>query len=391
MGRLADPVPRDLRPLVEAGLPGGTLTHCTGLALASASLAGPGVRVSELGVAVQLRLPEVMAASYGSGFRMAPAPPRRAPGGGWYHADLGAVGDASLFESMLSTLPPAATARQVAETAQEWRLAVCDYRPRPRPGARARRVRGQGRALRGMRVCDLTAMWAGPLATWLLQGLGACVTKIEPARRPDGFRALDGRGIHPGGRQVDPGRDSAMFNALNAGKAIAALDLTKVEDRAGFLDLASGSDLVVDSFSPRVWGNLGLDLGARPLHLSMPAFPPGPLRSWVAYGTGVHAASGLGDSGGGRFEAPAVSYPDPVGGFAGCLAALTGWAAGERGPLEASLLSSVTPLLGWPPGMAARDDEVGPALLEAGIHAGALRPETVAGRRVWHPVPPWRW
>ena len=54
----------------------------------------------------------------------------------------------------------------------------------------------------------------------------------------------------------------------------------------------------------------------------MPVFPPGPRRHWVAYGTGVHAASGLGDVGGGGFAAPAVSYPDPLGGITAAFAAL---------------------------------------------------------------------
>ena len=58
-----------------------------------------------------------------------------------------------------------------------------------------------------------------------LASLGWSVVKVEPSFRPDGFRALDGGGINPGGRQCDPGRDSAMWNALNHGKEIVDLDL----------------------------------------------------------------------------------------------------------------------------------------------------------------------
>ena len=74
-------------------------------------------------------------------------------------------------------------------------------------------------------ICDLTAMWAGPLATWLLARLGAKVYKVEPAVRLDGTRALFGGGIYPGGIQRRPGEDSALYQALNHGKTRVPLDL----------------------------------------------------------------------------------------------------------------------------------------------------------------------
>src|SRR5262249_18641889 len=140
------------------------------------------VNVSELGVAIQLYLPEVMAASYGSPPAMRPPPPIAAPGGGWLSADLGASGDRERFTDLLSTLPADVDAGMVESAAQEWRLAVWEYRSHqpddPEPPVRVTpsspaRPRAAGRGV--MRVCDLTAMWAGPLATWLLQGLGATV------------------------------------------------------------------------------------------------------------------------------------------------------------------------------------------------------------------------
>jgi crotonobetainyl-CoA:carnitine CoA-transferase CaiB-like acyl-CoA transferase len=154
-------------------------------------------------------------------------------------------------------------------------------------------------------VVDLTIMWAGPLATWLLASLGAEVVKVEPGCRPDGLRG-----------------SPAWFATLDRGKGGVDLDLRHARDRRRFFELVARADLVVDNFSPRVAPNLGIDPAAlRTVNpdlatLSMPAFPAGrPERDWVAYGTGAHAISGLGDAGTDGFFAPAVTYPDPIAGF----------------------------------------------------------------------------
>jgi crotonobetainyl-CoA:carnitine CoA-transferase CaiB-like acyl-CoA transferase len=239
-------------------------------------------------------------------------------------------------------------------------------------------------------------MWAGPLATWLLGRLGATVHKIEPAVRVDGLRALDGRGIYPGGRHTKPGEDSALFNALNGDKRRVGLDLRDPADHERFLTLARASDVVIDSFSPRVMPNFGLGpdvLGqgrSAPLLVSMPAFPPGALRNWVAYGTGVHALSGLGQVGPGRFSEPAVTYPDVVAGFTaafGVVAAVVGRDRGRSpGRLEVPLLDATLPLLAFPNAgsVAGRDARAGATLFGAGRFVEA----TVAGAPVMHPVGP---
>lgn len=359
-------------------------------------------------MAVQVRLPEVMAAAYGSTFEMRPPAPLPA-GDGWVHADLGSPGDAELFRQVVSVLPPSATAGQIADEAQAWRLPVCDYRPRPagadpRPPWRFEAGPTHGEpAGAELRVLDLTNMWAGPLATWLLQDLGATVTKVEPSFRPDGFRARAGGGIYPGGRPCHPGADSAMWNALNAGKAVVDLDLRAADDRARFVEMATASDVVIDSFSPRVMPNFGIDLPPGPLYVSMPAFPPGPQRDWVAYGTGVHACSGLGDAGGGTFVAPAVSYPDPLAGFTAALGVLAAIHARRRGVgvgrVEVALADSVRPLVAEPAipaGHCAEDGAMrgvlpteaaspGPRLLAQARSAGLTEDRVVCERLLAHP------
>lgn len=402
-----------------------------GAAMATAALAarrwGRSVVVPEADVTLQVLLPEVMAACYRSPAWPAPSDPVAAPGGGWLSAELGAIGDAERYALMLSTLRGDVDAAETARAAQEWRLPVCDYRPPvrvpPAPpvldlgdvtrfrSARlgtvplaARRprdpdvLRGARGPLADVSVCDLTAMWAGPLATWLLGRLGASVHKIEPAARLDGTRALDGRGVYPDGVQVQPGEDSALFWALNRGKSRLALDLRQARDRDSFFTLAASCDLIVDSFSPRVMPNLGVDFesmessGRVPTSVSLPAFPPGPMRDWVAYGTGVHAVSGLGQTADGSYFAPAVAYPDPVAGFTAAFAAVAAIVGLDRGDppsrVEVPLLSAVQPMLALAGERMRAGAGGGANPARSAMAEATLVPFEVAGRRLPHPYGP---
>lgn len=316
-------------------------------------------------VAAHVLLPAVLAARDAATWPR-PRPPRPVAGGGFVAADLGAPGDEEAFERLVATLPADATAADVERAAQEWRLPVVAYRERrlpvvayrgrrvfrpwraPAGDDRARAAAPRGEAdpaapLRGVAVVDLTAMWAGPLAAKLLAELGASVTKIESAARPDGMRA-----------------QPALFAALDAGKEHLELDLRTADGLDELCRLVSSADVLLDSFSPRVMPNFGLgaerllEINPRLVAVSVPAFPPGtPQASWVSYGTGVHAFSGLGDVGGGRFAAPAVTYADPLGGFAAFERVLDGLAAGGGSVVAASLTDAVAPVAAAAPRDAA--------------------------------------
>lgn len=413
-------------PCPEGGLPPGTVPYTCGVALAIGALAAwrsqRSIEVSELGVAIQVYLPEVMAVSYGAPSWPAPPQPIKAPGGGWLSADLGAPGDKETFSTLLDTLEPDARSYKVSVTAQEWRLPVCEYLPRqaaapahpvqwtPDPSLKddqadlplEPRSSPSVPPLGDVAVCDLTAMWAGPLATWLLTRLGAVVHKIEPASRLDGFRAIGGGGIYPGGVQTNPGEDSGLWNALNYWKDRAPLDLRDPYQREQFVALANWCDVVVDSFSPRVMPNFGLNqrlvsAPGRPVFASMPAFPPGPRRDWVAYGTGVHALLGLGQRPDGTFYAPIVTYPDVVAGFTGALAIVAALVGRDRGRpterVEVPLYSAAQPLLAFPPGTGDIDegqDRPGEVLFDAGMASGAFTSLPVAGTSLMHPRGPFQ-
>lgn len=186
-------------------------------------------------------------------------------------------------------------------------------------------------------VVDLTALWAGPLATALLADLGAEVVKIESSARPDGTAR------HP-----------AFYDHLNAAKQVVDLDLREELDRRRFEALLDRADLVVDSFSRRVMPNFGYGRPAlaarwpRLAALSITAFPASAAEAdWIAYGPGVHAATGLGDRGPGRaFEPAPVAYPDALAGLAAFASAAELLARGPAAPAnsEVSLAASVAPL-----------------------------------------------
>lgn len=281
-----------------------------------------------------------------------PTPPLPVADGA-IHADLTDEDHESLA-LLRSTLAaddgPPVDAERLAAAAQEWRLAVTPYRSlsapadglpplaaeQPATSARACRPRPR-RRVDELRVVDLSALWAGPLATSLLAALGASVVKIDPDCRPDGLR--------------DHGK---VYDHLNRRKEIVDLDLRVEQDRQHFETLLADADLVVDSFSRRVMPNLGY--GPDQLRerfpnvatLSIVAFGSGsPEADWISYGPGVHAISGLGDVGpDARLTAAPNAYPDPLAGLLAFerAAEVTSF-DGPTPHVEVSLAEAIAPLV----------------------------------------------
>jgi alpha-methylacyl-CoA racemase len=102
--------------------------------------------------------------------------------------------------------------------------------------------------LTGLRVLDLSRHLPGPLATLMLADMGAEVLKLEPPAG-DEMRAI--------GPQSGAGR-SIYYEAVNGGKTIARIDLTKAAERDRFLALVDGADILVESFRPGVMERLGI-------------------------------------------------------------------------------------------------------------------------------------
>ncbi|WP_114965672.1 CaiB/BaiF CoA transferase family protein [Alkalilacustris brevis] len=142
--------------------------------------------------------------------------------------------------------------------------------------------------LAGIRVLDLTQIYNGPYATFLMAMAGAEVIKIEPQdgeylRRRD---ASSGAGV--------------PFAMLNACKDSVSLNLKTDKGREIFLQLAETADVVAENFSPGTLDRLGI--GWEALSARNPALilasssgygQDGPYRDMMAMDITVQAMSGL--------------------------------------------------------------------------------------------------
>jgi len=109
--------------------------------------------------------------------------------------------------------------------------------------------------LSGVRILDLSRVFAGPAATQILGDLGADVIKVEEPGRGDEARYFgvtkDMLDQHAG---VSP-----SFVALNRNKRSIAIDLASPAGRRAALRMAKGCDVVVHNFRPGAMKKFGLD------------------------------------------------------------------------------------------------------------------------------------
>ncbi|MDH4144675.1 MAG: CoA transferase [Acidimicrobiia bacterium] len=106
--------------------------------------------------------------------------------------------------------------------------------------------------LEGLRVVDLTWVYAGPLSTRVLADFGATIVKVEGPTRPDASRG-GGGSLHG---QLDL-ESSVQFGSFNVDKLGVALDLNNPAGREVLVDLARWADVLVESYTPGVmdaWG-----------------------------------------------------------------------------------------------------------------------------------------
>ena len=175
--------------------------------------------------------------------------------------------------------------------------------------------------LEGIRVVDLSMMWAGPFATHLLGEMGAEVIKIEAPRAWDNVRTLLPI------EHAQPWNASWYFNDYARDKKSLTLDLAQPRGRELFLQLVAKCDVVIENYRAEVLDKLGVGYevlrSARPdvILVSMAGFgKTGPERDLVGFGPivemmgGMSSLSGYGDDG--VPYKTGVSYGDPIGGLA---------------------------------------------------------------------------
>ncbi len=105
-------------------------------------------------------------------------------------------------------------------------------------------------ALGGLRILDFSRVLAGPFATMMLADLGATVTKVERPGAGDETRSW--------GPPFDSRGRATYFQAVNRNKHTLVLDLGAEPGRERALELARGSDVIVENFRPGVMDRLGL-------------------------------------------------------------------------------------------------------------------------------------
>jgi benzylsuccinate CoA-transferase BbsF subunit len=174
--------------------------------------------------------------------------------------------------------------------------------------------------LDGVRIADLSMMWAGPYATKLLAEMGAEIVKIESPRAWDNIRTLIPQ---PGAEE--PWNTAFYFNEYNRDKLSVVLDLSEPDGRDAFLRLMPQCDVLIENYRADVMDNLGLGYdvvrAARTdvVYVSMAAFgKSGGDHDLVGFGPVIELMSGLVSLTGYENDPEpfktGISYGDPVAG-----------------------------------------------------------------------------
>lgn len=147
--------------------------------------------------------------------------------------------------------------------------------------------------MQGIRVIDLGAMIAGPMAATVLSDQGADVIKVEPPGIGDVMRYVGStlNGV------------SALYHNTNRGKRSLAIDLKSSAGSEVIRKLAATADVLVHNFRPGVVERLGLDyetlsaINPELIYLSVCGFgDQGPMADRAAYDNVIQAFAGVAQS-----------------------------------------------------------------------------------------------
>jgi len=172
--------------------------------------------------------------------------------------------------------------------------------------------------LAGLRVIDVTQVWAGPYATRLLADAGAEVIKVEGPTFEDPVRTMGGA------RAVPEINQSAYFNEYNRNKLGVSIDLKTPEGMEAMRRMLASADVFIENWSSGVAERNGLGYEAvkalKPdiVYVSMPGFGhTGPDARRVGFGPTIEQMGGLvalqGYEGGAPHRS-GISYGDPIAG-----------------------------------------------------------------------------
>jgi len=183
--------------------------------------------------------------------------------------------------------------------------------------------------LSGVRVLDLTIVWAGPFATQILADMGAEVIRIESLQRPDvntrGQVRVPKASVEQGPWGANyPDRDpgerpwerSSSINLNSRNKLSMTVDWTRPRGMEIFRRLLQRSDVLVDNNAAGTLEKLGITyealspLNPRLIWVSMPAYGmSGPYKYHKGYGANVEAIVGHTGLRGYTDSDPTTTYP----------------------------------------------------------------------------------
>ena len=163
--------------------------------------------------------------------------------------------------------------------------------------------------LQGIRVIDMTVVWAGPFTTVLLSDMGAELIRVESLEFPD--YNTRGQAIVPdatqgsGGSYPDnvagdrPWNRNSNFNTTGRNKKSVTMDITRPEGKAAFLRLVQACDMFIENNSAGVIDKLGItwdvlsQVNPRLIMISMSGFGhSGPYKGYRAFGANMEAIVG---------------------------------------------------------------------------------------------------
>jgi crotonobetainyl-CoA:carnitine CoA-transferase CaiB-like acyl-CoA transferase len=141
--------------------------------------------------------------------------------------------------------------------------------------------------LAGIRVLDLTQIFQGPYASFLMAMGGAEVVKVEP---PGGERMRQGNGANT----------TLSFATLNSNKKSLAIDLKQPRGKDLLKSMAAKADVLLENFAVGTMDRLGLGwevmrkLNPRLVYGSATGYGlSGPDRDLLAMDHTIQAASGM--------------------------------------------------------------------------------------------------
>lgn len=218
------------------------------------------------------------------------------------------------------------------------------------PGMKSVRATDRGGPLAGVRVVELTKVWAGPYTGKQLAFLGAEVIRVESLGSLDVTRVYG----------VDDINNAPGFKAVNPQKLSVQIDMKTEQGIGLILDLLATADVVVENLRPGAVERLGLGYkrvkAVKPdiIYVSMGMYgSDGPLSYQTGYAPCFAALGGLSSLVGYPDEAPSgmnIRYADSTFGsaaaYATTVALLHRRRSGEGQFIDVSAVETMTSMIG---------------------------------------------